>query len=368
MGERESNEAILVTGSRNWNNWQVIADALWEACGGEFFVLLHGDCDGADKIAAEIVSAEWHWLCSRGLLRNVAARTMKGLMISSADNQVCAVTVGRSPARSGWLRANCPLCLLSKGSQDKRLSLGLYVPSGFYHCFRCGAVGRTSDDESSRFAAPVEKPAPRKVAPPEDLIPLWCEPGLSARSLAPARSYLLERGLPPSAWKAAALGACLRGMLRNRIIAPVLSDDGTQWLGHVARDWTGTSARKYLNAAGMSDVIYQGAQRLRETDEPLLVVEGVFDALPYLGSAVALLGKPSGAQVRMLAGSRRPLVVVLDGDAVRDSYALVRRLKLRGVTAGWVRLPPEMDPGSIDRSWLLERAASAARKIGALDD
>lgn len=284
-------------------------------------------------------------------------------MVSSADNLVRAATADRRPTTTGWIRANCPLCVLSRGSSDRRFSFGLYVPSGFYHCFRCKSVGRLSDDEGSRFAAPLNKPEPRKVSPPESLVPLWCEPGLTASCLEPARSYLLERGLPPSAWKAAALGACLRGLLRKRIIAPVLSDDGTQWLGHVARDWTGSSTRKYLNAAGMSRLLYQGAQRFRETDAPLLIVEGMFDALPYIGSAVALLGKPSDSQVRMLAESRRPLVIALDGDAIRDSRALQQRLKLRGVNAGMVKLPPGMDPGDVDPGWLIEKAAEAARKV-----
>jgi DNA primase len=115
----------------------------------------------------------------------------------------------------------------------------------------------------------------------------------------------------------------------------------------------------------MSRLLYQGAQRFRETDEPLLVVEGMFDALPYIGSAVALLGKPSDIQVRMLAESRRPLVIALDGDAIRDSRALQQRLKLRGVTAGMVKLPPGMDPGDVEPSWLIQRAAEAARKVRA---
>lgn len=220
-----------------------------------------------------------------------------------------------------------------------------------------------TESEDTKYAAPISKPEPPKVAPPEGLVPLWCDPGLSAKSLEPARSYLQKRGLPPSAWKAAALGACLRGPLRNRIIAPVLSDDGTKWLGHVARDWTSRSVRKYLNAAGMSRLLYQGAQRFRETDEPLLVVEGMFDALPYIGSAVALLGKPSAMQVKLLAQSRRPLVIALDGDAIRDSRALQQRLKLRGVTAGLVRLPPGKDPGDVDPGWLKQRAAEAAREV-----
>ena len=58
-------KAILVTGSRDWTDDEAIREALWAASGGDEtaqpFVLIHGDAPGADKIAGEIVEAEWEW-------------------------------------------------------------------------------------------------------------------------------------------------------------------------------------------------------------------------------------------------------------------------------------------------------------------
>ena len=93
------------------------------------------------------------------------------------------------------------------------------------------------------------------------------------------------------------------------------------------------------------------------TEEPAIVVEGVFDALPYFGRALAVLGKPSPWQVEALAATQRPIAVVLDGDAWEQGWALANKLQLAGVRAGSVRLPAGEDPNSVDRNWLLYEAA-----------
>ena len=89
-----------------------------------------------------------------------------------------------------------------------------------------------------------------------------------------------------------------------------------------------------------------------ETDEPVMVVEGCFDALPYWPDAAALLGKPGEAQVRSLLEAKRPVVVVLDGDSWEEGMMLSMDLELQGQRSGYVRLPPKQDPNSVDHNWL----------------
>jgi hypothetical protein len=83
-----------------------------------------------------------------------------------------------------------------------------------------------------------------------------------------------------------------------------------------------------------------------ETADPLILVEGRFDALPLWPNATAFDGKPSDGQVERLRQARRPLVVALDGDAWIEGEMLAMRLELYGVRAGWLRLPPTTDPGN----------------------
>ena len=53
---------ILVTGSRNWTDREVVRRALWEESGGMPATLVHGACPygGADIIAA-VLAAGWGW-------------------------------------------------------------------------------------------------------------------------------------------------------------------------------------------------------------------------------------------------------------------------------------------------------------------
>jgi DNA primase len=89
---------------------------------------------------------------------------------------------------------------------------------------------------------------------------------------------------------------------------------------------------------------------------PVLVVEGVLDAVPYWPDAVATLGKLTHAQSASLRATSRSVVFVPDGDAWMDGRAAAMELRLRGKTAGWVKLPPRIDPDQVDREWL--RAAA----------
>ena len=95
------------------------------------------------------------------------------------------------------------------------------------------------------------------------------------------------------------------------------------------------------------------------TDEPALVVEGPFDALAYWPQAVAVLGKPTEPQMLTLLRAVRPVVVVLDGDAWQEAEMLAWRLRFEGQRAGWVRLPPMVDPDEVDPAWLREEARRA---------
>jgi DNA primase len=89
------------------------------------------------------------------------------------------------------------------------------------------------------------------------------------------------------------------------------------------------------------------------------VVEGVFDALALWPDAVAVLGKPSDQQVDALINAKRPVVIVLDGDAWLEGKWLAARLCLRGKRAGHIRLPPGVDPDEVDRKELEQQAMEA---------
>jgi len=258
---------------------------------------------------------------------------------------------------SGWSRANCPFCPSLLGKVDRKQALAINMGNGCFVCFRCGTTGRMRDDEYQRQEVAPDTAAFSMDAP-EGYLALCEEPARSAMSAAPARQYLRSRKLTQeSIWAEAKIGACLSGRYDGRVIVPVLSSDYA-WVGWVGRVWFKQADRAYSYPRGMKrgDILYNHAALLRETDTPVIVVEGVFDALAYWPDAVAVLGKPSDTQVYALASARRPVAVVLDGDAWQEGEVLAMKLRLEGQRAGSVKLGPRIDPDEVEHGWLRTRA------------
>jgi hypothetical protein len=269
-------------------------------------------------------------------------------------------SAGRA-APSGWFRVHCPVCEIATGKPDKRRSLGIKPP--FYRCWKCDAKGRLPDDMLDGLdTAPVpEKDGPPpNLGPPEGFVSLADPEGREALSLAPARDYLLGRNVGPDMWSAASIGACAFGRHYGRVIVPVLDMQGG-WVGWVGRAWEKRAEQPYLYPPGMNrgEVLYHHGALLLETDEPVIVVEGVMDAIALWPRAVALLGKASEWQVQELLAAPRPVCVILDGDAWAEGWALAMRLRLEGQRAGSVRLGPRVDPDEVPRAWLEEQALAS---------
>lgn len=273
-----------------------------------------------------------------------------------------ALAAGR--LRGSWWRTNCPFCEAKVGKADRDKCLSVHAGGGGYTCFRCRSKGRVRLPGSHVVESAV---APRQdldvLDPPPGFVPVGEGAGLTALSLEPARAYLRSRRLDEATWQAAGIGACATGPYAGRVVVPVLADDGRSWVGFSARLWTAKCDKrlKYRNAVGewKSRVVYNAAALSLETDEPVYVVEGVFDALAHWPDAVAVLGDATDQQAAILARACRPVVVVPDGDAWTKGWSLAMRLRLAGVEAGAIQLPAGVDPDEVDGSWLWEEAREA---------
>lgn len=266
--------------------------------------------------------------------------------------------------RGSWWRTNCPFCEGRVGKADRDKCLSIHAGGGGYTCFRCRSKGRVRLPGSHVVeAAATVRMDVDVIDPPPGFVPVGEGAGLSALSLEPARAYLRSRGLEESIWQAAGIGACATGPYAGRVVVPVLADDGRSWVGFSARLWTAKCDKrlKYRNAVGewKSRVVYNAAALSLPTDEPVYVVEGVFDALAHWPHAVAVLGDATDQQASILATACRPVVVVPDGDAWQKGWSLAMRLRLAGVEAGAIQLPAGVDPDEVDGSWLWETAREA---------
>ncbi len=259
---------------------------------------------------------------------------------------------------TGWYRANCPECLGRTGKVDHKQALAINVRSGVFWCWKCQVKGRLKNAPELPPDADSQHDT-IEMEPPEGYVTLASKDGQTSLSLEPGRAYARKR-CPEDLWFQTGIGACASGPYAGRVIIPILDEDDITWLGWVGRTWY-PSEKAYTYPKGMNrgNMLYNARALRVETDEPLLVVEGVFDAIHLWPNAVAVLGKASELQMEALATTNRPVVIVLDGDAWMEAYAMTLRLRFHGRTAGYVRLPPKLDPDEVPRDWLAEEVSAS---------
>jgi len=281
---------------------------------------------------------------------------------------VAAAVAGKRVNNAGWVRAHCPICVYRTGTPGKSQSLGYHVGRLRYHCFRCGCSGTLSKspDEYEGVAEyhaaaadeprvlGVERPAEYvefNESTPIDDVPVTVRPGLE---------YLVNtRGLQRSTIEDCCIGACWGGRFSQRVVMPLIACDGS-WLWFSARSWFPKHPVPYLYPTGdRAGIMYRHAAIFCETDRPLLVLEGCFDAIAHAPDAVAVLGKPNEQTQIALEAARRPVVFVLDGDVHEESWAWSARLRLAGKRAGSVRLPPGADPDAYSHDHLIYLATKS---------
>lgn len=271
---------------------------------------------------------------------------------------VAAISGGKGSG--AWMRINCPLCPYATGKRDITGALHFHKMGGWFRCHRCGFRGRHPDfgDDApagARPAFPASTPGAR-VLPPEAL-PL--DPSAAVHQ--PALEYLLGRGMDAEDIADKGLRVCTSGPYAGRIIVPVY--EGGRLVTFVARTWRKKAPGVItyrLPDWPRPGAFFQGDALSVDTTGPIIVVEGVFDALHLGGSAIAALNVPLGEeQVRRLIGAKRPVVIALDGDAWERGEILAMRLQLEGRRAGYIRLPPKMDPDEVPARdiWALTRTA-----------
>lgn len=284
--------------------------------------------------------------------------------MSRRDDRVLEALQQNAKLRGAWWRVDCPFCEERVGKPGTGRTLSVHSEGGGFHCFRCSVKGRVTLPEGLVVErAVVSTQSSEGIQPPEGFTLLATEPGRSAITFDTARRYIASRGLSDMVMEEAQIGACASGLYAGRVVVPVLAADDKTWLGFSSRLWAKNCDKrlKYRNATGewKSRTIYNPNALMVETDEHCYVVEGVFDALALWPHAVAVLGDATDTQVALLAQARRPLVVVLDGDAWQKGWALAMRLRLEGLHAGSVQLAVGKDPDEVDPAWLWEEARAS---------
>ena len=162
---------------------------------------------------------------------------------------------------------------------------------------------------------------------PDEYKPLWNGgDGIVKRH---ALTYMYKRGFTDDDILKHNIGYCDEGKYSNRIIIPSYDSDGGLNF-FVGRDFY-KSKLKYLNSFTSKDVI--GFDLFINWDEPIILCEGVFDAMSFKRNAIPLFGKTMSKRLhkKILEQKVKKVFLALDDDAQLDAMKISEKLMNEGI-------------------------------------
>ncbi len=280
---------------------------------------------------------------------------------------------------------HCPKC----NSKKKKFSINpTKGKDGVYKCWVCGYSGNsiysalkvygrdflqewieeigfvdslTYEEKINNFCEErtSEEKRQEKVTLPNEFISIV---GNEHRGgLSQAIEYLFGRGLTIQdiyLWK---LGVCLTGEYRDCIIIPSFSSDGRLNF-FVARKYA-KDYKKYImpKICDVSkDIIFN--HLWIDFSKPIVIVEGVFDAIFGGENCVPLLGSflnDKGILYLEIVRHKTPVYMAMDPDASRKEFDIINKFLKNGITVYKVDISGYKDVGEMGAKEFLKRKKDA---------
>jgi DNA primase len=255
----------------------------------------------------------------------------------------------------GEVYFTCPFC------HNAKRKFAVNIIKNAFHCWHCGAKGRSlitlfkrldvsplqvkelrsllSDDQIRNY---VEEETNTDLHLPSEFKPLWV-PSQNIHYLN-ALKYLRNRGISGYDIIRYQMGYTMAGPYAHRIIIP--SYDATNKLNYfIARSFYENSF-KYKNPPVSKNVVIFESQINWKL--PLVLVEGVFDAIAVRRNVIPLLGKfiPKKLLKTMIQNKVKDVYVALDDDAINDAREIERTLSHYDMNVKLVNLDKK-DPSEL---------------------
>ena len=158
------------------------------------------------------------------------------------------------------------------------------------------------------------------------------------------RNYLYERGITDNDFIKYGIGYSTTGDYGGRVIIPSYS--GSNQLNFfVARSYDGNYF-KYKNPEASKDIIF--FENLINWNAPVILCEGVFDAMAIRRNAIPLLGKSMSTSLykKIITSPFKDVYVALDTDARDRALQIAEQLLNQGKRVFMVDLP-DKDPSEM---------------------
>ena len=196
--------------------------------------------------------------------------------------------------------------------------------------------------DTPRYYSKTTNTTEEVIKLPKEFEPLWNgSDGIVKRH---ALSYLYKRGITDSDILKYNIGYCDRGAYVNRVIIPSYDSEGRLNF-FVGRDFY-NSKMKYRNSPTSKDII--GFDLFINWDEPIILCEGVFDAMAFKRNAIPLFGKTvmNTLYKKIIEQKVKILYLALDKDALTDSIKITENFINNEIEVKLI-LTQEKDPSEI---------------------
>lgn len=232
----------------------------------------------------------------------------------------------------------CPFCLHHKNKLEINLITNDKKENP-WHCWVCEVKGKTIKslfkqaritqnkiEELNLIIVPGEKKNKEEqnkfISLPEEFISLSDINELSKFTKIKAKhalAFLKKRNIHYLDVIKYNIGFCVNGIYKDRIIIP--SYDSTGKLNYfISRDYTNKLSRKYLNPSVDVESII-GLELYINWNAPIILVEGMLDALTIKRNVIPLFGKliHKGLMKKIVNSSVDKIYIALDKDAKKNA-------------------------------------------------
>ena len=253
---------------------------------------------------------------------------------------------------------NCPFC----NHRKPKLEINMHTNEegkNFWECWVCQTRGqtirsllyqlKTPNEEAQSILKYLPKGAQSEykqlsiVELPKEYQPLYLASSESYVANM-VKKYLYERGLTDNDFIKYSIGYCTTGDYGGRVVIPSYS--GSNQLNFfVARTYDG-SYFKYKNPEASKDIIF--FENLINWNAPIILCEGVFDAIAIKRNAIPILGKSISTSLykKIITSSVRDIYIALDDDAKDRAVQIGEQFLNQGKRVFIVTLP-DKDPSEM---------------------
>lgn len=239
--------------------------------------------------------------------------------------------LGKSkPSTKGNYAFHCPFC------KHHKPKLEVDPKTGFYHCWTCqpATKGRNLTSLLKKLhASPAQIAEMRSYFPdgrgdieektyavvqlPKEFISL--AQNSTKLSYRQAKAYLNRRGITEEDILKYNIGYCEQGRYANSVIIPSYDKNG-RINYFISRSFERDPARKY-NAPSCNKNELIGFEYYINWKVPVILCEGIFDAIALRRNAIPLFGKtiPKALMMKLVENDVKTVYLALDNDALKEA-------------------------------------------------